>query len=164
MNWREYLADAEASTRGVFVPRTFIEVAGDSLLSGLALAQIVYWHSPGADGRIRLRVKAIHPIDGDLRYVWAQSYPDWHKNVGFKEAAITAALNRLEKLGLVALDVLRFNASPTKHIWLNRDLFAQRFHDVRQKRMQEILDRGRSEQDRLDERASLAEKFPKLDI
>ncbi len=91
----------------------YVDVAGD-IISGLLLSQIVYWNLPAKNGSdTKLRV-----FKSD-RYWLVKTRNDW-----FDECRITAkqfdrAIGILESVGVVECKVMRFNGSPTKHIWLN---------------------------------------------
>lgn len=133
--WKRYLDDLSISKRGVFVPRTFVSVTGGNFIAGAILAQIVYWYSPGKDGRVRLKVRAQHPISGTKELCLAKSYAEWYTDIGVTEKQARGAVERLEQFGFIDTAVYRFAGSPTKHIFLRRDTFAEMLYADIEKRI-----------------------------
>ena len=107
----------EMTTRDTIdVKKIYIDMAED-ILAGLMLSQIVYWHLPGRDGKIKLRVRK----NG---YLWlVKTYKDWWDETRLTARQARRALSILKKKGIVISEVRRFNGSPCTHIRINEEQF-----------------------------------------
>lgn len=112
MNTQEFLLWEMRSRDTIDVKRCYIDIAGD-LVSGVLLSQIIYWHLPDEQGRSKLRVNH----DG---YDWlAKKREHWWDECRISPKQFDRGVDSLEKKGLVATRLYRFDGSPTKHVRVN---------------------------------------------
>ena len=117
----------EAQSRDLIaLRRSYVDLAGGDLSSGVLLSQLVYWHSPDDKGRSRLRVHK------DGHWWVAKKREDWWDECRLTPKQFDRAAQVLEKLGLIVLKTFRFNGSPTKHIRINFNRFFQALDFVTQ--------------------------------
>jgi hypothetical protein len=107
-------ATAEArSYDNLGVKKSYIDIAGEDLVSGILLSQIVYWNLPAKDGRTKLGVNR----DGKL---WlAKKRADWWEECRITEKQFLRSCQTLKFLGFIEVKLFKFDGSPTTHIWLN---------------------------------------------
>jgi hypothetical protein len=99
----------------IVVKPVYKQITG-SMNSAALLAQIIYWHTPGATGATKLRVKR----DGELWLV--KSWKDWETEIGLSRMQSRVALDKLRALGLIFTQVHKFNSTPTTYIKLRVDM------------------------------------------
>ena len=117
MTRQEFLAWEQASRDTIDVKRCYIDLAGEDLVAGILLSQIVYWHLPGRDGGDKLVIEK-----GGERWL-AKGRGDWWDECRISPKQFDRASALLERLGLIETGVRRFRGSPTKHIRLCWDVF-----------------------------------------
>jgi hypothetical protein len=117
MTRQEFLAWEQAAYDCIDVKRSYIRLAGDDLVAGVLLSQILYWHLPTTNGSDKLRVEH----DGEL---WlAKGRAEWWDECCITPKQFDRASEQLEARGLIAMTVKRFNGNPTKHIRICWDNF-----------------------------------------
>jgi hypothetical protein len=99
----------------ILLRRVYYDIAGD-LASGVILSQIIYWFTPAKDGRPRLQVQR------DGRYWLAKKASDWWKECRVKEHTARRCIKKLQKLGILELEIHKFGRTPQYFIFLNRDV------------------------------------------
>lgn len=119
MTREEFLAFEGASRDSIDVKRCYIDMVGD-LVAGVLLSQIIYWHLPGENGNLRLRVE----IEGEL---WlAKRREDWWEECRISKKQFDRAAEVLEAAGLIITIVKRFAGNPTKHVRINWPVFLEK--------------------------------------
>jgi hypothetical protein len=90
--------------------RTYIDMAGGDLASGILLSQLVYWHTPNPQGHSRLRIKK------DGHWWLAKKRLDWWHECRLTPKQFDRASQFLERLGIIVIRNYRFDGSPMKHL------------------------------------------------
>lgn len=108
----EILLKLEEIDRKVFrVKKIYVDIAG-SLMAGILLGQIIYWHLPGENGKSRLRV-----IKEGKRWL-AKQRDDWWEEIRMTEREYDTAVKKLEKRDLIEKKYFMFNGKRTTHLRL----------------------------------------------
>jgi len=126
----------EQTTRDTIDFKTIYVDMADDLIAGLMLSQIVFWHLPDAQGRSKLRVHK----DG---YLWiARGRADWYDEIRVTAKQADRALGILEKRGIIATALYKFDGAPTKHIRIDSEGFLSAWRSVLQERGKSIFTKG----------------------
>ena len=115
-----WIKNEAAAGDSINVKRMYIDLAGGSLVDGVMLSQIMYWHSPNPQtGKTRLRVER----EGHL---WlAKHNHEWWEECRIKERTARDSLGRLEQLGVIHKRLWHFNGKPTPHIRIDPARFQE---------------------------------------
>jgi len=114
--WATFLKWEGASRDTVDFKMIYVDMAGD-LVAGLLLSQIIYWYLPSKKGQSKLRVFK----DG---FYWiAKARHEWWDEIRLKPRQIDRAVAILEKKGIIATHLYRFNNAPTSHLRIDKDGF-----------------------------------------
>lgn len=101
----------EFSKRGVFVPRTFIDLTGDTQVASF-LSQVLYWSDRTADP------------DG-----WfSKSYKQWKDEIGLSKFQVSRCASKLKPLGLETR-VKKVGKAPTVHYRIDHDTFEAKYRE-----------------------------------
>ena len=95
----------------LFRPSLLPLVEGDHL-TALMLSQMIYWWSPDKHGVSKLRVQV------GSRLWLVKSHADWEAELGLSRRQSDRCLAKLKQLGLIQVEIHRFNGAPTTHIRL----------------------------------------------
>ena len=87
----------------------YVAVTGD-IVSALVLSQIVYWFRPGKDGKPKLSIRK------EGKFWLAKSHLEWQEECGISRIQLSRSLEQLIELGLITVEIYRFNGAPTGHI------------------------------------------------
>lgn len=115
-----FLATEKASRDTIDLKKIYIDMAG-SLLAGVLLSQIIYWHLPDNNGKSRLTI-----LRDD--HLWlAKKREDW-----WEECRITAneydwAVTNLVKKGLVVKRVFKFEGNTVGHLRIDESGFMKSY-------------------------------------
>lgn len=104
--------------------RIYVDMTNGSLLAGLLLSQIVFWHLPNPSGKTKLRVNK-------KGHFWiAKSTEDWKKELRFSRSNLETVLKKLIDLELIEMKIFKFDGAPTKHIRLIEENFLKAWEDA----------------------------------
>lgn len=87
----------------------YVVLTGD-IVSALVLSQIVYWFRPGKDGKPKLTIRK------EGKFWLAKSHLEWQEECGISRKQLSRSLEQLIELGLITVEIYRFNGAPTGHI------------------------------------------------
>lgn len=116
---------AWAKKRNGFTPwhPVFSEMTGE-LVVGIVLARIVYWYTPDATGRTKLRVVKW----GD--YWIAKSHQEFADELGISVAQARRAINVLTDQGYIKVRNGKFNNVRVQHVQLDMGVFDEAFRNA----------------------------------
>ncbi len=110
----DFLAREHSSKTIAFKP-IYHDITGD-LVAGLLLSQIICWHLPDTEGKIKLRVER------DSRFWLCKSMSEWYKEIRISEKQYDIASNILRELNIIDVETFKFGGTPKLHIALNYDV------------------------------------------
>ena len=120
----EFLAWEAASRDTIDVKRIYIDIAGEDLVSGVLLSQLIYWHLPSKNGTSRTTVHK----DGKTWLVKRRE--DWWDECRISAKQFDRASGQLIELGLIDVQRFRWNGAPTIHIYLNLEKIVERVKSI----------------------------------
>ncbi len=116
---------------GFYVQKFFVRITDDDLEAGILLSQLVYWFTPNAEGKSKLRVKH----DG---YFWvAKKQEEWYSEICLTPKRYRRAIKVLVDNNLVEKKIYKFNAVPMTHFRLT-DHFIDLYHNYLFELMEKI--------------------------
>jgi len=123
MDKREFLNFIADGNDIISFRRSYVDMT-DSLIAGMMLSEIIFWHLPNRDtGKSKLRV--LH--DGEE---WlAISKVEWYDRARITPSQARTGEAILIKLGFIKTKKFKFNGAPTSHYSLNWDVFLKTFNE-----------------------------------
>ena len=121
--WSDFLLWETASRDTIDFKTIYVDMA-DDLIAGLLLSQIIFWYLPAKDGTSKLRVYR------DNYYWIAKAREDWWDEIRISPKQADRAFKILREMSIVITEYHRFNGLRTMHIWLQENVFLEKFEDA----------------------------------
>lgn len=125
-----FLLWERASRDTIDVKRIYVDIAGNDLVAGVLLSQIIFWYLPSKDGASKMT------IEKDGRLWLAKKREEWWEECRITPRQFDRASSLLESLHLITTQLFRHNGTPVVHISLN-------LHDLTET-LKSILPKGES--------------------
>jgi hypothetical protein len=106
------MSELNGTKQQVLLQQEYVGLLGGDILVALMLCQIIYWYGPGKNGKPRLRVRR-----GNKFWI-AKSWRMWQQEIGLSRSQIRRCLDILKGLGLIEVEVHRFNGIKMGHVRL----------------------------------------------
>lgn len=122
INFLTICAVMDSHDRSVEIDRVLYEITGD-LECAAILSRLRYWFAPGKDGKLRTRIEK----NGE-RWL-ARSDDAWEEEACVRKKQMPRVKKTLKKLGLVKIEIYKFDNDPTTHWHLNLDVFTHLYNE-----------------------------------
>ena len=109
-----FLAWEHASRDTIDVKKIYIDIAG-SLVGGVLLSQIIFWHLPNRTGQSKLSVKQ------DDHFWLVKKQEDWWDECRISPKEYRLAISEMESKKIIIKKIFKYEGNPTTHLRLNWD-------------------------------------------
>ncbi|UOR14088.1 hypothetical protein [Halobacillus amylolyticus] len=135
-SWKQFITWEKETKDTIDFKKSYVDVIGEKgdIVSGLFLAQIVYWYLPNKDGKSKLRIKK------EGHYWIAKEKKEWYEEIRLTPANYRTAMKRLVEENLVVKKIFKFDSKTVTHIRLNIPEFLKRLNHVMKDREDQIDD------------------------
>lgn len=135
--WQWFIAQEEKNRDTIVVRKEYVDITQD-LNAGILLSQIIYWLLPSKHEKIGTKLR----ISKDGKKWLAKRREDWWEEIRLSPKQYDRAIKILKELGIIDVNVFKFDGNPTTHIYVNKDTFLYKLQNTNKKEEKPISPKG----------------------